>query len=62
MAKEKNELAYIKEFYTVEQLSRELDITQNTIRELIRNGELKAGKLASKYVITREDIKDYLNK
>lgn len=52
--------AYLKEFYTVEQLSTELDITQQTLRELIRSGELKAGKLANKYVIQREDIKEYL--
>lgn len=54
--------AYLKEFYTVEQLSTELDITQQTLRELIRSGELKAGKLANKYVIQREDIKEYLDK
>lgn len=54
--------AYLKEFYTVEQLSTELDITQQTLRELIRNGDLKAGKLANKYVIQREDIKEYLDK
>lgn len=52
--------AYLKEFYTVEQLSTELDVTQQTLRELIRSGELKAGKLANKYVIQREDIKEYL--
>ena len=59
---EKDTIAYLKEFYTVEQLAIELNTTEKYLREIIKTGELKAGKIANKYVIQREDIKNYLNK
>ena len=54
-------LAYLKEFYTLEQLSTELNITVRTLREEIKSGDLKASKTGNRYVIQREDIKAWLN-
>lgn len=53
--------AYIKEFYTVEQLSQELGISQQMIRKAIKSGDLKAGTIATRYIIQRTDIIAWLN-
>ena len=55
-------LAYLKEFYTLEQLSNELNITVRTLREEIKSGNLKASKTGNRYVIQREDVKKWLDK
>ena len=55
-------LAYLKEFYTLEQLSNELNITVRTLREEIKDGKLKASKTGNRYVIQREDVKKWLDK
>ena len=53
--------AYIKEFYTLEQLSNELSITIRTLREEIKSGSLKASKTGNRYIIQRADIISWLN-
>lgn len=51
----------LKEFLTVKEVAEELHTTARTIRELIRNNQLKAKKIGVKYIITLEAVKDYLN-
>lgn len=55
-----NKIPILKEFYTLEQLSKEINITIPSLRKFIKEGELKASKLGTKYVISREDIKNWL--
>ncbi len=51
---------YIKEFYTLDQLSEELDFNIRTLREFIKTGKLKAHKVGTRYICTREEIKDFI--
>lgn len=55
-----NKIPILKEFYTLEQLSKEINIAIPSLRKFIKEGELKASKLGTKYVISREDIKKWL--
>ena len=50
-----------KDFLSVEDVSRELGITPRTVRQLFHTGELKGRKVAGKYLITRERLKDYID-
>ncbi len=56
-----NNTTYLKEFYTVEQLSKELDITEKYLRKEIQTGKLAASRTANRYVMQREDIKAWLD-
>jgi len=49
-----------KEFLTVRETAEELHTTERTIRALIKNGSLKAKKVGTKYIITIQAIRDYL--
>lgn len=53
---------YIKEFYTLDQLAEEIKINKQSIRKFIRNGELKAHKVGTRLIITREDINEWLKR
>lgn len=55
-----NKIPILKEFYTLEQLNKEINIAIPSLRKFIKEGELKASKLGTKYVISREDIKKWL--
>lgn len=55
-----NKIPILKEFYTLEQLSKEINIAIPSLRKFIKEGELKASKLGTKYVISREDVKKWL--
>lgn len=55
-----NKTPILKEFYTLEQLSKEINIAIPSLRKFIKEGELKASKLGTKYVISREDVKKWL--
>lgn len=55
-----NKIPILKEFYTLEQLSKEINIAIPSLRKFIKEDELKASKLGTKYVISREDIKNWL--
>lgn len=59
MAKEKT--LYVKEVYTLEQLSNELDFNIQSLRKFIKNGELTASKVGTKYVIKRDDLIKWLD-
>lgn len=50
----------IKEFYTLEQLSNEINITIPSLRKFIKEGKLKASKVGTIYCVTRENINDWL--
>ena len=50
-----------KDFLSVEDVSRELGITPRTVRQLFHTGELQGRKVAGKYLITRERLKDYID-
>lgn len=51
----------IKEFYTLEQLSKELDLTERALREEVKAGHIRASKIRKKYILQREDIKAWLD-
>ena len=53
---------YIKEFYTLEQLSEELNLTPRALKEEIASGKLRAAKIRKKHIIQREDIKAWLDR
>ena len=54
------EKAYIKEFYTLEQLAGEINMNVQSIRKFIKAGELKAYKVGNRYMVTREDVRAWL--
>lgn len=56
----KEQTSYIKEFYTLEQLSNEINITIPSLRKFIKEGKLKASKVGTIYCVTRENINDWL--
>lgn len=58
MTKEKT--VYVKEFYTLEQLSAEINMTVQSLRAFIKSGELKASKTGNRYMVTRESINEWL--
>ncbi len=45
--------------YDVEELSDLLHIQERTVRKLLRDGTLKAKKLARKWYVSEEAIKEY---
>lgn len=49
-----------KEFYTLEQLSKEIEINPISLRRFIKEGTLKASKVGNRYIVDREDIKEML--
>ena len=47
--------------YEVKELSQLLAIQERTVRKLFRDGTLKGRKLAKKWYITEEALKDYFS-
>lgn len=47
--------------YDVEELSQLLDIQERTVRRLFREGTLKGRKLAKKWYITAEALREYFS-
>lgn len=58
---EKEKPFYIKEFYTLEQLGKDLNFNIQSLRKFVKDGELKASKLGTKYVVKRDDIIKWLD-
>lgn len=56
-----NVTMYIKEFYTLEQLEKEINFNKRSLREVIKQGRLKASKIGNGYIVQREDIIAWLN-
>ena len=50
-----------KEYLTVEQIAKELGLSEETILRWIRNKELKAYRLRKTYRITKEDYQEFLD-
>ena len=42
--------------YTLEELSEQLDMDKQTLRNYIKNGKLKASKIGNKYFVTGDDV------
>lgn len=54
--------AYLKEFYTLDQLAEEINMNKQSIRKFIKAGELKAYKVGNRYMTTREDVTAWLKR
>ena len=53
------ELAGIR-YYTLQELSEELDVTLHTLRAYIRQGKLKGRKVAGRWIVTEENLREFL--
>lgn len=49
-----------KDFLTVHDIAQELGLTARTVR-LFSIGKLQGKKVAGKYIITREALKEFIN-
>jgi len=49
------------ELFTVEELSRLLNIQERTIRKLLKAGKLKGRKLARRWYVAEDHLRDYFN-
>jgi len=47
--------------YDVEELSEMLHIQERTVRKLLRDGTIKAKKLARKWYVSEESIREYFS-
>lgn len=47
------------ELFTVEELSELLDIQERTIREYLRAGKLRGRKMAKRWYVTEEALREY---
>lgn len=51
-----------KDFLDVKDVAEILGLTERTVRDLFKSGEIKARKVAGKYIITRSLLKDFVEK
>ena len=49
------------ETYTLPELSKKLGITIYSLRNFIKQGVLPASKVATRYIITEADLKEFLD-
>ena len=49
------------ELYDIEELSKLLAIQQKTIRAMLKEGRLKGRKLARKWYVTEEGLREYFS-
>lgn len=49
-----------KEFLTVKDIAKILDITEQTARNLFNKGKIKGKFVANKYITTRDLLKEYI--
>jgi len=47
--------------YTVQELSKLLDVTIITLREYIRQGKLRGQKVGGKWIVTYDSLKEFLD-
>ncbi|MFH1656347.1 MAG: helix-turn-helix domain-containing protein [Candidatus Nealsonbacteria bacterium] len=52
----------IKNFYTTEELAKELRVNIMTIYRYIKSGKLKAYKIGKEFRIDKEEFNNFLNK
>ena len=50
-----------KDFYTIKDISEELQVTEKAVRYQIKGGKLTASKVLGKYVISAENYKKYID-
>ena len=50
----------IKDFYTVKDIAEQLQVKEKAVRFQIKQGKLEASKVMSKYVISAENYKKYI--
>ncbi len=50
------------EWLSVEDIAKEIGLTEDTIRSYIRNKQLTAYRVGNTYRIKREDLNDFLEK
>lgn len=46
--------------YTLDELSEQLDMDKQTLRNYIKNGKLKASKIGNKYFVTGDDVMELM--
>lgn len=49
------------DIYTLEELSEQLAMDKQTLRNYIKNGKLTASKIGNKYFVTSDSIMDFMN-
>lgn len=49
-----------EEIFTVQQVANKLNMHVQTIREYIKRGDIKARKIGRKYIITQEDLNNFI--
>ena len=49
------------DIYTLEELSEQLAMDKQTLRNYIKNGKLTASKIGNKYFVTNDSVMDFMN-
>ena len=49
------------DIYTLEELSEQLAMVKQTLRNYIKNGKLTASKIGNKYFVTSDSVMDFMN-
>lgn len=49
------------DIYTLEELSEQLGMDKQTLRNYIKNGRLTASKIGNKYFVTSESVMEFMN-
>lgn len=49
------------DIYTLEELSEQLAMDKQTLRNYIKNGKLTASKIGNKYFVTSDSVMDFMN-
>ncbi len=49
-------------FFTIVEVSKELNVSINTVRNYIKAGRLKSRKIGGRHMITFEDIQNFILK
>ena len=47
-------------FYTLTEVAEKLQVTRRTLYNYIKDGKLKANKVVSKWIVTEEQLKDFI--
>jgi excisionase family DNA binding protein len=48
--------------YNLKEISKKLDVTTSTLRAYIRQGKIKARKVAGKWLVSDEALRQYFNR
>lgn len=46
--------------YTLEDIEKLLDVTRRTLYNYIKDGKLKANKVANKWIVTEEQLQNFI--